>query len=157
MSKNCDNIDQQIIDQIYSAICVQQHRCNHFNAITPTPHTNSVWNKSKDENDILNELVNVYKQYYQNKVEELKTKVDELKETNINSYLTYDKEFYVNEYNQHVEQLDKYLVDLDAKTVEDIMTQKLSKVSEQIDVLFPNYMVDPILLGKLLPIKEKKD
>jgi hypothetical protein len=141
--------DQQYIDHLYNQIFVQQLRCDHFNTITPQPSTKSVWNKSNDEEQILDLMVQKYKEYYQNKATELKNKVEELKETNVTHFLTYDTDYYINEYTQRTEQIDNYLVELAAKTVDHIAKETLGSVSEEIDVLFPGYMADPTLVGKL--------
>ena len=143
------NNDQQLVDHLYNAIFVQQLRCNHFNA-TGQQASNSVWNKYSDEKKILNSMVDKYKNYYKTKVDDLKSKLHDLKEVNVNSYLTYDTEYYVNDYNKRMEELDKYLVELDAKTLDHITTEKLSTMSEAIEQQFPEYLKDPVLLGQLV-------
>lgn len=141
------NNDQQLVDHLYNIIFVQQLRFNHFNSVGQS--NNSVWNKHSDEKKILDTMVENYKNYYKTKVEDLKTKLYDLKEVNVNSYLTYDKEYYVNEYNQRIEELNKYLVELDTKTLDHISKDKLSFLSEELELQFPDYLVDPVLLGKL--------
>jgi hypothetical protein len=141
------NNDQQLVDHLYNIIFVQQLRFNHFNSVGQS--NNSVWNKHSDEKKILDTMVENYKNYYKTKVEDLKTKLYDLKEVNVNSYLTYDKEYYVNDYNQRIEELNKYLVELDTKTLDHISKDKLSFLSEELELQFPDYLVDPVLLGKL--------
>lgn len=140
--------EQQLVDHLYNTIFVQQQRCDYFNS-NGKQASNSVWNKYSDEKKILDIMVENYKNYYKTKVEDLKAKLHDLKETNVNSYLTYDKEYYMNEYTKRIEELDKYLVELDAKTLEHISRNKLSYLSETLEFQFPNYLLDPILLGKL--------
>lgn len=142
------NNDQQLVDHLYNAIFVQQLRCNYFNSIGKQTE-NSVWNKHSDEKKILDIIVDKYKNFYKTKVEELKTKLNDIKEDNINSYLTYDKDYYINEYNQRIDELNKYLVELDARTLDHITKDKLSLLSEALDLQFPGYLVNPTLLGKL--------
>ncbi len=142
------NKDQQLVDYLYNAIFVQQQRCKYFNS-NGKQSNNSVWNKYSDEKKILDIMVENYKNYYKNNVEELKTKLHNIKEANVNSYLTYDKDYYVNEYTKRIEELDKYLVELDKKSFEDISKNKLSYLSEELELQFPNYLPDPVLLGKL--------
>lgn len=142
------NNDQLLVDHLYNAIFVQQLRCNHFNSVGQQA-TNSVWNKQADEKKILDNMVNQYKKYYKDKVEELKTQLLEHKEYNVSSYLTYDTEYHVSQYNQRMEELNKYLVELDAKTFHQITNYKLSSVSEAVDLQFPGYISDPSLLEKL--------
>jgi hypothetical protein len=142
----CNN-DQQLVDHLYNAIFVQYLRCNYFNFSGQQP--NSVWNKHTDEKKILDTMVNTYKNFYKTKVEKLKTKLNDIKENNINSYLTYDKEFYVNEYTNRIKELDKYLIELDARTFVHIANDKLSSLSEALDLQFPGYLVNPTLLGQL--------
>ena len=98
----------------------------------------------------MDNIIEKYKKYYHDKAEEIKTKLEEQKEYNISSYLTYDTEYYINQYNDRVEEINKYLVELDNKTFDNIANEKLSSISETIDQLFPNYMADPTLLGKLI-------
>ena len=141
------NNDQQLVDHLYNIIFVQQLRFNHFNSVGQS--NNSVWNKHSDEKKILDTMVENYKNYYKTKVEDLKTKLYDLKEVNVNSYITYDKEYYVNEYKQRIEELNKYLVELDTKTLDHISKDKLSFLSEELELQFPDYLVDPVLLGKL--------
>ena len=76
----------------------------------PKPSTNSIWNKSSDETAILDSAVAKYKKYYQDKADELKTQLNEKKEYDVSSYLTYDTEYYVNEYNDRIDEVKKYLV-----------------------------------------------
>lgn len=142
------NNDQQLVDHLYNTIFVQKLRCKHFNSVGQHA-SNSVWNKHSDEKKILDKMVDQYKKYYKDKVEDLKTKLHDIKEANVNSYLTYDTEYHVNQYTQSVEELDKYLVELDAKTFDHVAKDKLSIVSKAIDAQFPGFMTVPTLLGKL--------
>ena len=143
------NLDQQLVDCLYNAIYVQKLRFNYFNGVG-TQVKNSVWNKHSDEKLLLDITVHKYKNYYKEKINNMKLELEKTKETNIASYMTYDTEYHINLYNQQVEKLDKYLVELENKTFEQISTEKLSIVCEEIDYLFPNYLVDPTLIGKLL-------
>lgn len=143
-----NSIDQKLVDFLYENIFTQQQRCDYFNTVGV--QVNSVWNKYADEKKILDNTVAKYKKYYQDKAEEIKTKLEEQKEYNVSSYLTYDPEYYVNEYNERVEEVKKYLAELDCKTLDHIAKDKLSSISEKIDQLFPGYIVDPTLLGKLV-------
>jgi len=79
----------------------------------------------------------------------LKTKLSEKKEYDVSSYLTYDTEYYVNEYNDSVEEVKKYLVELENKTVDQIAKDDLSVISEKVNALYPAFMVKPTLLGLL--------
>lgn len=142
------NNDQLLVDHLYNAIFVQQLRCNHFNSVGQQA-SNSVWNKHADEKKIIDKMVDQYKKYYKDKVEKLKNQLHDIKEVNINSYLTYDTEYHVSLYNQRMEELNKYLVEIDAKTLDHITNDKLSSLSEALDLQFPGYLVDPSLLGKL--------
>ena len=142
------NNDQLLVDHLYNAIFVQQLRCNHFNSVGQQA-SNSVWNKQADEKKIIDNMVDQYKKYYKDKVEKLKNQLHDIKEANINSYFTYDTEYHVSLYNQRMEELNKYLVEIDAKTLVDIANDKLSSLSEALDLQFPGYLVDPSLLGKL--------
>jgi hypothetical protein len=143
------NKDQQLVDHLFQQIFVQQLRCTHFDTLNPKPSSNSVWNKSSDETAILNLAVTKYKKYYQDKAEEVKTKLSDKKEYDVSSYLTYDTEYYVNEYNARVEEVKKYLVELENKTFEQIAKDDLSVVSEQLEALYPYFMAKPTLLGLL--------
>ena len=138
------NNDQRLIDHLYNAVCLQKLRCDYFYHTNQQP--NSVWNKYTDEKKMLDINIISYKNFYKNKVEELKTKVTELKEQNINSYLTYNTEYYINQYNSLMEDINKYCVELETKTIENIQKEKLSYVSKNIEEIFPNFMVNPLLL-----------
>jgi len=142
------NNDQQLVDHLYNTIFVQQLRCNHFNSVGQQVN-NSIWNKHTDERKILDIFVDKYKNYYKTKVNDLKIKLHEMKDANINSYLTYDVDYHINTYNQHMSHLHKYLVELDAKTFDHIAKDKLSSISVELDIQFPGYLIDPTLLGKL--------
>lgn len=139
------NNDQLLIDHLYNAVCSQKLRCDYFYNTNQQPK--SIWNKYTDEKKILEITMNNYKNFYKNKIEELKLKVTELKEQNINSYLTYNTEYYINQYNSLMEDINKYCVELDIKTVENIQKEKLNYVSKNIEELFPNFMVTPLLLN----------
>lgn len=143
------NNDQQLVDHLFEQIFVQKPRCTHFDTINPNLSSNSVWNKSSDEKAILDLTLNKYKKYYKDKMEELKNVLSVKKDYDISSYLTYDTEYYVNEYNDRNEEIKKYLVELETKTFEDISNQDLTNVSEQLNALYPNFMCKPTLLGLL--------
>ena len=139
------SIEQQLIDNLYNAIYLQEIRCNQY--ITSVKQVNSVWNKYPDEKKFLDILVEKYKNFYKNKATELKTKVLEMKEYNIKSYFTYDSDFYNNLYSNQIQQIDKYVTDVESKTLEFIKKNKLTFISKDIDELFPLYLVSPTLLG----------
>jgi hypothetical protein len=139
------SIEQQIIDNLYNAIYLQEIRCNQY--IIGVKQVNSVWNKYPDEKKFLDILVEKYKNFYKNKASELKTKVLEMKEYNIKSYFTYDSDFYNNLYLTQIQQIDKYVTDLESKTLDFIKKNKLTSISKDIDELFPLYLVSPTLLG----------
>ena len=102
--------DQQYVDHLYRQIFAQQVRFNHFNAIVY--NTKSVWNRSRDEKEILDKMVLAYKKFYSDKAVILKTKFEEIKDTAIASYLTYNTEYHINNFNKRIEEIDKYLVEL---------------------------------------------
>ena len=141
-------VEQKLVDFLYENIFIQQIRCDHFNTVGVQP--NSVWNKHTDEKKILNNMVEKYKKYYKNKAEEIKNKIEEQKEYNVSSYLTYNSEYYINQYNDRIEEINKYIVEIDSKSLDHIANDKLSSISDTIDKLFPNYIAEPTLLGKLL-------
>jgi hypothetical protein len=138
--------DQQLVDYLYNAIFSQQLRCAHLNSVVGQ-QINSVWNKHTDEKKILDKMVDRYKNFYKEKIELLKTHFHIIKEYNVNSFLTYDRAYYISKYNQHIEELDKYLIELELKTLDTISKEKLSSISEEIDIICPYYLVDPTLLG----------
>jgi c-di-AMP phosphodiesterase-like protein len=142
------NNDQLLVDHLYNTIFIQNIRCNHFNSIGHQA-SNSVWNKHSDEKKILDNMVDNYKNYYKDMTEKLKTDLNDIKEVNINSFLTYDSEYHVSQYLQRVEEIDKYLVELDTKTFEHISKNKISYISDVINSQFPDCLIDPTLLGKL--------
>lgn len=147
------NIDQTLVDFLFNQIFTQYVRYEYFS--TPNIQHNSIWNKSNDEKNILEDTIKLYKKYYSDKAEELKIKVSEQKEANITSYLTYDTEYYVNQYNDRMEEINKYLVNLENKSNEDIMKEKLNSISPALDTLFPNYMPYPVLIGAVDHKKQK--
>jgi len=139
-------IDQSFIDQLYYNLFEQTLRYTHFNISVPS---NSVWNKSIGEKNVLERLVKIYKKFHEDKAEEIRIKIGEIKEANVNSYLTYDPEFHVNQYNDRIAEINKYLVTLEALTFEDVMDAELGVISDEIELLFPSYIVTPTLYGKL--------
>ena len=143
------NKDQQLVDYLFEKIFVQKLRCTHFDTINPNLSSASLWNKSSDERVILKLATFKYKKYYQDKIEELKTLLTEKKDYDVSSYLTYDTEYYSNEYNDKNEEINKYLVELENKTFEQISKDDLSIVSESLTALYPNFMCKPTLLGLL--------
>jgi hypothetical protein len=142
------NNDQLLVDHLYNAIFVQNIRCDHFNTLIPQA-SNSIWNKFSDEKRILDNMVDNYKNYYKNKVKALKTELHNVKEANINSYLTYDADYYVSQYTQSIEEIDNYLANLERKTFDHISKEKLSNISDALNIQFPDYLVDPTLIGQL--------
>ena len=142
------NNDQQLVDHLYNTIFVQLHRYNYFNSV-PNLSNNSIWNKKTDEKYILDDLVNKYKKYYKDKAELLKLKLYDIKQLHINSYLTYDVDYYISQYNQRTEEVNRYISEIDTKTLDHITKNRLSYISESINEQFPSFLVDPTLLGKL--------
>jgi len=143
-----NNNDQQLVDYLYNQMIFQEFRCNHFISNKQLP-SNSIWNKHIDENKILSSMIEKYKKFYIDKVELLKIKLDEIKQVNVNSYLTYDTEYYITQYIQRIEEINKYITILNAKDFDSIKNDKLSNISDAIDLQFPDYLVNPTLLGKL--------
>lgn len=143
-----NSIDQKLVDFLYENIFTQKIRCDHFNTLVPQL-ANSIWNKHTDEQKILDRMVQKYKKYYHDKAEEIREKLIEQKESNVTSYLTYDADYYINQYIERDEEITKYLVDLDSKTFDYIVNNKLSCISDTISKLFPYHIVDPLLLGKI--------
>ena len=135
-----DSIDQKLVDFLYENIFVQKLRSNHFLSMAPP---NSVWNKHADEKKILDNTIDAYKGYYVKKAEEMKARLETEKNRNVNSYLTYDTEFYVNQFNERVEEITKYLVELESRDLEYISKNSLNSVSDTLDVVFPHFMTNP--------------
>lgn len=150
-----NSTDQQYIDLLYGQIFGQHLRYTHYNAISPQPPSTSVWNKTKDEKIILDNFVEKYKNYYIRKIKDLKSKLKDLKEHNVNSYLTYDADYYVKEYIQRTEEVDKYILELEVKTVDTILSSKLGFEPEWLKVLYPDFMLNPSLIGRLFEEEEK--
>ena len=146
-----NNNDQQFVDYLYNNIFVQLIRFNHFDfsGNQSNQSTNSIWNKHSDEKKILDKFVDRYKKYYKNKAEILKTVLYEIKETNIHSFLTYDVNYHVLQYNTGIEEINKYLSELEFQTLNHVSKHKLSFISETLNTQFPGYFADPTLLGKL--------
>jgi hypothetical protein len=140
--------DKKLVDVLYENILSQNIRSDYFR-LTGSYSANSVWNKHTDEKRILDIMVNKYKKYYLDKTVEIRDKLEEIKHHNISSYLTFDVDYYINQYNDRIEEVDKYVVQLEYKTIDDIINDKLSFVSAEIDMLFPNFMATPTLFGKL--------
>jgi hypothetical protein len=94
-------------------------------------------------------MIDKYKKYYKDKLEELKIQLYEIKDGHINSYLTYDSDYYLTQYNKSIEDINKYLFDIDGMDVDEILKNSLCKVSISIDLQFPGYLLEPSLLGKI--------
>lgn len=140
--------DQKLVDHLFERIFLQKIRYAFFSKVPPKRHPN-IRDKSNDEKEILEDFIAKYKKFYQDKAEELKKKLNEKKEYDISSYFAYDTEYYINEYNNRVEEVNKYLVELENKTNDQIDKDDLSFVSEKINALYPNFIPKPNLLGLL--------
>lgn len=136
------NNDQQYVDFLFNNILVQQLRYEHFNTIKQ--HPNSVWNRSKDEKVVLDIMTQKYKDFYSSKADQIIIKLNEIKEANISSYLTYNRDYYVNQHKSLTDEVKKYKEELYNKPI----TIKHSIISENIDKLFPGFITDPTLLDK---------
>jgi len=121
--------DQLLVDYLFQQIYVQKLRCTHFNKLSKKSPCDM--NETKNEKNILNLVIENYKEYYKNKAKQLKKELGELKEYNVNSYLTYNTEYYINEYNDRIEEINKYLVELDRRTLENFIKDDLSVVSDR--------------------------
>ena len=140
--------DQTLVDYLYNTLSTQKLRCDYFNLTGEQAH-NSIWNRYSDEKKILDKMVDQYKKYYSDKVEEMKIDITTIKNHNINSYMTFDPEYHINQYNERMEEINKYLVELEMKNVNHIIVDKISSVSKSIDTEYPNYFANPSLLGKM--------
>ena len=91
-----------------------------MNASTPGPKAScrstcaarpGAWNTtSAAEKQVLDGLISTYKKYYFEKMDVLKEKISEEKQYNIESYLTYDAEYYVNQFNSQMEEINKCIL-----------------------------------------------
>jgi len=134
------NNEQQYIDQLYAFVFAQRIRCTQLSS-------------SEEELNVLMDFVSVYKQYYEQKAEEILTRLHKTRDINVGSYLTYDKEFYVTEYNARKEEVELYLKKLpDMSSMED-----LSVISPAIDKLFAEFVLTPTLFSHFKKNEEKKD
>ena len=140
------NNDQALIDHLYNTIYAQQLRCDLFYNGSPI---NSVWNKYTDEKKILDAMVDKYKTFYKTRADQLKIIVFDIKESRVNSYLTYDIEFYNNLYITQLEEINKFITLVENKTLDSIFKNKFNSISTDIDILFPEYLVSPTLFGLL--------
>jgi len=142
------SVDQRLVDYLFEQIFVQKLRCINYNLDSQTT-TNKSKKITRLENKILDKMVEKYKEYYKNKALKIKEKLGELKEANLNSYLVFDTNYYINQHDERIKQIDEYLADLETKTLKDISKEKLSHISDDIDTLYPNFVSDPTLLGEL--------
>jgi hypothetical protein len=133
--------DQLKLDLLYHSIYVQKLRYDTFNAI----QTSGVWNKSKDEKSILDQLIYEYKNYYLKKTDDLIKKLNDEKEYNITSYLTLSTEFYITKFNQEIEQIDTYLLKLKKIDHNNVLNTDLSIISADIDLKYFDFLLKPTI------------
>jgi len=131
--------DQLKLDLLYHSIYVQKLRYNNFNAIKTS---SGVWNTSASEKKVLEGLLNTYKKYYFDKIIELKEKILEEKKYNTESYLTYDTEFYINKFNISMEEINKYIVELEKIDI-DTFYLNLSIISDNFTLSHPEFLLKP--------------
>ena len=94
-------------------------------------------------------MVDKYKTFYKTRADQLKIIVFDIKESRVNSYLTYDIEFYNNLYITQLEEINKFITLVENKTLDSIFKNKFNSISTDIDILFPEYLVSPTLFGLL--------
>jgi len=143
-------IEQSKVDILYNGILLQKIRYDHFKSVAPTTQPISIWNRSNDEKKMLDILIEKYKSYYINKAEELKVKLAEIRDYNTSSYMTYNKSYYLTEYTTRFDEVNRYIEHIRAKTIIEILNDKLGIVSEHIESMFPRYMANPTLIGEEL-------
>jgi tRNA G26 N,N-dimethylase Trm1 len=142
-------IDQLTVDHLYSEIFSQWRRYNYFDTCGSAAGVASVWSKRSNEKQVLEAFVNHYKNYYVTRAEKLKDVLETQKDLDIASYLTYDVESYVNRYVKDVSDIDEYIEKVVSNGYDEICTESLCSISQRLDDVFPGYMKDPTLLGKL--------
>lgn len=140
------NVDQALIDMLYNAILSQNMRCTHFNNISPQPSMNSVWNKSIDEKKILGICIEQYKKYYYDKALIVRTKLEEIRNKAVSSYLTYNVVYYQQEYENRIAEVEKYETDIENMTLEHVLTKKLDSISSNLDYLTRDVIHIPLLI-----------
>ena len=143
-----DSHDQKLVDLLYENVYSQKIRCEYFNSLGSSSN-NSVWNKHADEKKILDIMFKKYKKYYTDKAHSIKNSLLEVLERNVSSYLTYNVDYYINQNNDRMEEVNKYVVRLESMTINDISNVDLSFISDELHALFPNFMPSPVLFGKL--------
>lgn len=131
--------NQEKLDFLYENICASKVRLDTINQI-----------KTPGERKVLEKFAELYKAYYKHMIMELRKKLEKIKECKVNSYLTRDVEYYVNEFTKRTEIIDKYLVVLENIKCEDLVEKDLSIISTELDYEFPKYLLKPTNLGKLI-------
>jgi hypothetical protein len=114
------NNSQEYLDQIYSLLLNQRIRC--------------MVHPCTEEFRILSRLVELYKNYYIGRAEEIKSWLYENKEENMNSYFTHD-----------IQEIDKYLAGIDNRSV----TEDFTIISPSISKRFSGFMLQPTLIGAI--------
>lgn len=132
--------DQLKLDLLYHSIYVQKLRYNNFNAIKTST---GVWNTSAAEKRVLEGLISTYKKYYFDKIKELTLNIKEEKKYNIESYLTYDTEFYINKFNSSMEEINKYIVELENIDIDNFYLKNLSIISDNFNISHPEFLLKP--------------
>lgn len=146
VTKEMSDISQSTLDHLYMQIYAQHTRYSYFNNQSSSK---GVWNKSGHEKGILDRYIELYKNYYRTQALKIRTQIESDKDYNVSSYLTYDPEYYVNLCNDRVEEITKYLVELDNLSYEDVLTKDLSSISSVIDNKFGTKILSPSMLDGL--------
>ena len=137
------NSDQQLIDLLYNNIYMQKIKCEYYFNKHISP--DSMWNKHTDEHNIMELYIKKYKQFYIDKSNELIIKLIEIKNANINSYLTFNPEQYENLHTTDLNNINIIVNQINSKNINSILSDKISILFKPFNNI-PIIFVDPTLL-----------
>lgn len=151
-----NSINQSKIDLLYNAIYIQNIRYLHFTAIKTSGQWSSKFN---DEIVIFKNLIKEYKQLFLNQINDLTKIITDAKEYNTTSYLTYNCDYYIEQFNNHIDLLNKYTDKVENLNIDNVLITDLSSLGKELDLLYPKFITVPSLFNELvkIPVEESKE
>jgi hypothetical protein len=125
-----NSTEQKTLDQLYLFVTFQNIRSSKL--------------KTQRERQLLMDFIGLYKKYYFNKAKEILARLEIDHQKCVNSLFTFDTKYYTQEYKQRKTEVEEYLLNLQSC---DFQTD-MSYISDEISLLFPNFILTPTLWSK---------
>lgn len=143
------DVQQRNLDYLYERIATQKLRVDTYNCKKTKLSPQSCWNNDKLEKKILTDMIKQYKSFLIKRAEHILNILETIKNDNVNSYMTYNKQFYETEFQNYKKEIENYKDKVILSPPSSITSIDFSKISENINKLYSNILVKPTLFSQI--------